>query len=132
MRARRVALRPRQAAFLHHLDMHTLAELVVQPLGHLKSAPVRVPKLDARAPDPGSGGLLRCAGAVSGVPETCLVPSSGPPLLLLQGCAEKRTFGACMVSHTAPCNLLSDSLPMQRYICKEYVWACMPSSLATL
>jgi hypothetical protein len=64
-----VSLRPRQAAFLHHLDIHHLAELVAQPLGHLKSAPVRVPKLD-RASDPGSSGaLLRCA-ARSPLPST--------------------------------------------------------------
>lgn len=54
----RVWLRPRQAAYLHHLDIHHLGELVVQPLGHLKSAPVRVPKLE-RSQDAGYAALAR-------------------------------------------------------------------------
>jgi hypothetical protein len=44
-----VSLKPRQPAFLHHLDIHHLAEVVFQPFGYLKSAPIKVPALKKTA-----------------------------------------------------------------------------------
>lgn len=44
-----MSLRPRQPAFLHHLDITHLAEMFIQPFGYLKSAPVSVPALSKAA-----------------------------------------------------------------------------------